>query len=62
MIIWQVCTLNTKLASAESMTHDVIRDLLSVKLDISNYAVSSRLCILDMCKNKISPSLIFSFF
>ncbi|KAL1548256.1 kinesin-like protein KIN-12E isoform X4 [Salvia divinorum] len=34
----EVCTLNTKLASAESMTHDVIRDLLSVKLDISNYA------------------------
>lgn len=34
----EVCALNTKLASAESMTHDVIRDLLSVKLDISNYA------------------------
>ncbi|XP_057810222.1 LOW QUALITY PROTEIN: kinesin-like protein KIN-12E [Salvia miltiorrhiza] len=34
----EVCSLNTKLASAESMTHDVIRDLLSVKLDISNYA------------------------
>lgn len=32
--------LNTKLAATESMTHDVIRDLLSVKLDITNYAVS----------------------
>lgn len=36
----QVGMLNTRLATAESMTHDVIRDLLSVKLDISNYAVS----------------------
>ncbi|CAA0829443.1 Phragmoplast orienting kinesin-1 [Striga hermonthica] len=34
----EVCMLNTRLAAAESMTHDVIRDLLSVKLDISNYA------------------------
>ncbi|KAL8481206.1 hypothetical protein ACS0TY_027650 [Phlomoides rotata] len=34
----EVCALNTRLATAESMTHDVIRDLLSVKLDISNYA------------------------
>ncbi|GER31460.1 phragmoplast orienting kinesin 1 [Striga asiatica] len=33
----EVCMLNTRLAAAESMTHDVIRDLLSVKLDISNY-------------------------
>lgn len=32
--------LNTRLASVESMTHDVIRDLLGVKLDITNYAVS----------------------
>ncbi|CAA2988871.1 Hypothetical predicted protein [Olea europaea subsp. europaea] len=34
----EVCMLNTKLAATESMTHDVIRDLLSVKLDITNYA------------------------
>lgn len=34
----EVCVLNTRLATAESMTHDVIRDLLSVKLDITNYA------------------------
>ncbi|KAL6522938.1 hypothetical protein OROHE_016785 [Orobanche hederae] len=34
----EVCMLNTRLATVESMTHDVIRDLLSVKLDISNYA------------------------
>lgn len=32
--------LNTKLAEAESMTHDVIRDLLGVKMDIASYAVS----------------------
>ncbi|KAK4493424.1 hypothetical protein RD792_017674 [Penstemon davidsonii] len=34
----KVCILKTRLATTESMTHDVIRDLLSVKLDISNYA------------------------
>ncbi|KAL7178397.1 hypothetical protein ACSBR2_031527 [Camellia fascicularis] len=34
----EVCMLNTRLAAAESMTHDVIRDLLGVKLDITNYA------------------------
>ncbi|KAL3812228.1 hypothetical protein ACJIZ3_013496 [Penstemon smallii] len=34
----EVCILKTRLATTESMTHDVIRDLLSVKLDISNYA------------------------
>lgn len=33
--------LNARLAAAESMTHDVIRDLLGVKLDMTNYAVSS---------------------
>lgn len=30
--------LSTRLAAAESMTHDVIRDLLGVKLDMTNYA------------------------
>ncbi|XP_021889525.1 kinesin-like protein KIN-12C isoform X3 [Carica papaya] len=30
--------LNTSLAAAESMTHDVIRDLLGIKLDMTNYA------------------------
>ncbi|KAJ0789479.1 putative plus-end-directed kinesin ATPase [Helianthus annuus] len=34
----EICMLNTKLATAESMTHDVIRDLLGVKLDMTNYA------------------------
>uniref|UniRef100_A0A7N0TKP3 Kinesin motor domain-containing protein n=1 Tax=Kalanchoe fedtschenkoi TaxID=63787 RepID=A0A7N0TKP3_KALFE len=34
----EVCMLNSRLAAAESMTHDVIRDLLGVKLDITNYA------------------------
>ncbi|KAF1867703.1 hypothetical protein Lal_00050136 [Lupinus albus] len=32
------CMLQARLAAAESMTHDVIRDLLGVKLDITNYA------------------------
>ncbi|XP_050921281.1 kinesin-like protein KIN-12C isoform X3 [Lathyrus oleraceus] len=34
----EVCMLQTRLAATESMTHDVIRDLLGVKLDITNYA------------------------
>ncbi|KAF3456467.1 hypothetical protein FNV43_RR01117 [Rhamnella rubrinervis] len=34
----EVCMLNTRLAVAESMTHDVIRDLLGVKLDMTNFA------------------------
>jgi len=36
----QICTLNTRIAAADSMTHDVIRDLLGVKMDITSYAVS----------------------
>lgn len=38
--LYQVCLVNTRLAAVESMTHDVIRDLLGVKLDMTNYAVS----------------------
>ncbi|XP_010555154.1 PREDICTED: kinesin-like protein KIN-12C isoform X2 [Tarenaya hassleriana] len=34
----EVCSLNTRIAAAESMTHDVIRDLLGVKMDMTNYA------------------------
>lgn len=34
--------LQTRLAATENMTHDVIRDLLGVKLDITDYAVSFR--------------------
>ncbi|CAH8337077.1 unnamed protein product [Eruca vesicaria subsp. sativa] len=34
----EVCTLNTRIAAADSMTHDVIRDLLGVKMDITSYA------------------------
>ncbi|XP_021642903.2 kinesin-like protein KIN-12C isoform X2 [Hevea brasiliensis] len=34
----EACMLNARLAAAESMTHDVIRDLLGVKLDMNNYA------------------------
>ncbi|KAL5855677.1 hypothetical protein ACOSQ4_005479 [Xanthoceras sorbifolium] len=33
----EIFTLKARLASAESMTHDVIRDLLGVKLDMTNY-------------------------
>nr|GLL26017.1 kinesin-like protein KIN-12C isoform X2 [Ipomoea trifida] len=34
----EVCILNNRLAAAENMTHDVIRDLLGVKLDMTTYA------------------------
>ncbi|XP_020520488.1 kinesin-like protein KIN-12E isoform X3 [Amborella trichopoda] len=34
----EICMLSARLAAAESMTHDVIRDLLGVKLDMTNYA------------------------
>ncbi|KAJ8766501.1 hypothetical protein K2173_022560 [Erythroxylum novogranatense] len=34
----EVCMLNARLAAAENMTHDVIRDLLGVRLDMTNYA------------------------
>ncbi|CAL5333677.1 unnamed protein product [Camellia sinensis] len=34
----EIFMLNARLAAAESMTHDVIRDLLGLKLDMTNYA------------------------
>ncbi|XP_072997760.1 kinesin-like protein KIN-12E isoform X2 [Typha latifolia] len=34
----EVCLLTTRLVAADIMTHDVIRDLLGVKLDMTNYA------------------------
>lgn len=34
----EIFMLNSKLAVANSMTHDVMRDLLGVKLDMNNYA------------------------
>ncbi|XP_027191010.1 kinesin-like protein KIN-12D isoform X2 [Cicer arietinum] len=33
----EIFSLNARLAAAESMTHDVIRDLLGVKLDMTTY-------------------------
>ncbi|KAL5054076.1 hypothetical protein RYX36_034758 [Vicia faba] len=33
----EIFSLNARLATAESMTHDVIRDLLGVKLDMTSY-------------------------
>ncbi|AES92050.2 kinesin motor domain protein [Medicago truncatula] len=39
----EVCMLQTRLAATESMTHDVIRDLLGVKLDITNYATKTKI-------------------
>lgn len=39
LVPFQIFMLNARLAAAESMTHDVIRDLLGLKLDMTNYAV-----------------------
>jgi kinesin family protein 15 len=39
VLAMQVFMLNVRLAEAESLTHDVIRDLVGVKLDITNYTV-----------------------
>ncbi|EMS54989.1 Kinesin-like protein KIF15 [Triticum urartu] len=33
-----ICLLTSRLAAVDSMTHDVIRELLGVKLDMTNYA------------------------
>lgn len=42
----QIFSLNARLAAAESMTHDVIRDLLGVKLDMTTYVVKSHVLLL----------------
>ncbi|KAM0954567.1 putative plus-end-directed kinesin ATPase [Dioscorea sansibarensis] len=34
----EICMLSARLAAVDSMTHDVIRDLLGVKLDMTNFA------------------------
>ncbi|XP_062187071.1 LOW QUALITY PROTEIN: kinesin-like protein KIN-12E [Phragmites australis] len=34
----EICLLTSRLASVDSMTHDIIRELLGVKLDMANYA------------------------
>lgn len=39
MLNLQVCMLNEKLSDAERMTCDVLRDLLGVKIDMTNVAV-----------------------
>lgn len=39
LILKQAYVLKSRLAAAESMAHDVIRDLLGVRLDMSKYAV-----------------------
>lgn len=50
-MLYQICILNARLAAAESMTHDVIRDLLGVKLDLTKYAVS--FCLLFFWINNV---------
>ena len=38
-ILYQIFALNAKLAMSGSMTHDVLRDLLNIKLDMTTYSV-----------------------
>lgn len=41
--VLQIFMLKARLAATESMTHDVIRDLLGVKMNMKNCAVSFQL-------------------
>lgn len=41
LVCLQIKALNRDLKEAETLTQDVMRDLHSVKLDISNYAVNT---------------------
>ncbi|CAN6219668.1 unnamed protein product [Urochloa humidicola] len=34
----EICLLTSRLAAVDTMTHDIIRELLGVKLDMTNYA------------------------
>ena len=54
----QLFMLNARLAAAESMTHDVIRDLLGVKLDMANYAVRLHFHLLFELLNSVSSAFI----
>ncbi len=41
--------LNTRLAEAESMTHDVIRDLVGVKKDLTSFTVHTPINFISAC-------------
>ncbi|WJX12758.1 hypothetical protein P8452_03216 [Trifolium repens] len=49
----EVCMLQTRLATTESMTRDVIRDLLGVKLGITMHGGSSSTERRVLCKEKL---------
>jgi hypothetical protein len=55
-----VFTLNTKLAEAESMTHDVLRDLLGIKTDMNNVVVSA-LLLSENRQSCLEVFLVLSF-
>jgi hypothetical protein len=64
VLIWflQISTLNVQLADAESLTQDVMRDLHSVKLDISNYAVRASLLSIPQPNSSFDNLLTGSYF
>lgn len=55
----QIFALNAKLAAAESMTHDVIRDLLGVKLDMTTYVVNHVALIINLIYISMPSCLIY---
>ncbi|XP_020592078.1 kinesin-like protein KIN-12F [Phalaenopsis equestris] len=48
----QIFMLNIRLAAAESMTHDVLRDLLGIKLDMTKYTMNGGSHSNDSMKEK----------
>lgn len=40
--------LNARLATTESMTHDVIRDMLGVKMNMATWAVGKKIPLFHM--------------
>ena len=46
--------LNAKLAATDSMTHDVIRDMLGVKMNMTTWAVRTPTLLFRNAKSLIS--------
>jgi len=55
-----VFLLNTRLAEAESMTHDVIRDLVGVKKDLTSFTVHTPINFISACM-LISNRILYLF-
>jgi len=51
LLCLKIFMLNARLATTESMTHDVIRDMLGVKMNMTTFAVRIQFFSLYICKN-----------